>query len=183
LQSSLLLKLGLCLGLRIKEKLIIFSAEVTNDAHVQEMSSFSDLENVDALEANGQDGQQVVVHENTRIVSQVDEIVLEDCSPCYDPIRKPNHQECYFLNAGDAWQGPTGRSSVVVWSRGCGKDAIQVILRGQEKILANGLVGVSGQRDVVKQAEVALELPNPCRHLIDGIQCGRVGRPQRPIDE
>jgi len=137
---------------------------------------------VNELEANGQHSQKILMQENTSIVSQVNEIVFEDGTPRNDPISEPDHQKGYLFNTWNARQGAVGGRGVGIRSGRGGEDAIQVVLRGQEEVLANNLIGASRKGDLVQQVEVALELAKLGREIMGGIECSAVGGPQRPVD-
>lgn len=155
--------LGDNLGLGVKKKLVVFSAVVANGAHIQKDATVSDLENIDALEPNGKHSQKILMQKHTGIVGQVNVIIFENGAPSDGPISEPDDNKGYLFDARNARHGAVRGDSVGVRSSGCGKNAIQVVLRGQEEVLADNLIGASGKRNLVQQHEEALEPVKPRR--------------------
>ena len=77
------------------------------------------------------------------------------------PVVQPDDEERDLLDHRDACHGASGSGGVGVRRSGRGEDAVQVVLRGQEEVLADDFVDARGQRNAVQQCEVALELVGP----------------------
>lgn len=75
-------------GLGIEDELIVLAAVLANRPNVDESSSLSNLENSDALEADGQNCQQVIVQEHPHVVGQVNEVIAKRPLIGYPPLRE-----------------------------------------------------------------------------------------------
>ena len=146
------------LRLGIEEELVVLPTDFTNGSNVQKQATVSDLLDVDTLKAHRENGQQVIMQKHACIMSKMDVIVLEDGSGSDDPVIQPDDEERDLLDHRDACHGASGSRGVGIRRNGRGEDAIQVVLRGQEEVLADDFVDTRGQWNVVQQCEVALEL-------------------------